>query len=246
MASLHKDPRGKSPYWYCAYQTTDGARHFRSTKATDKRQARQICDTWAKASALGAKLSPDRARQVIAQGVADILMASGQTLPSAKIRDWCKRWLETKELEAETRTHERYETSIRRFIEFLGSKADEDLDALKVNDVLRFRDSVAKKLSATSTNMDLKVLRACLYSAQKQDLVEKNVAAKVDTLKQRGENKRRGFTLAEIGKVLLRCDEACGEWRGLVLTGLYTGQRLGDVAGLTWGRWTWARAAFPL
>ncbi|MGD0252171.1 MAG: tyrosine-type recombinase/integrase [Verrucomicrobiota bacterium] len=234
MASLHKDPRKKSPYWYCAYQTPDGARHFRSTKATDKRQARQICGTWAKASALGAKLSPDKARRVIAQGVADILMASGQTLPSATIRDWCKRWLETKTLEAEPRTHERYETCLRRFLEFLGSKAGEDLDALKVNDVLRYRDYVAKRLSATSTNMELKVLRACLNSAQKQDLVEKNVAAKVDILKQRGENKRRGFTLAEVGRVLKRCDEAGGEWRGLVLTGLYTGQRLGDVAGLTW------------
>src|SRR5450432_3136180 len=129
MPSLHKDPRGKSPYWYCAYQTRDGARHFRSTKATDKRQARQICDTWAKASALGAKLSPDKARQVIAQGVADILMASGQTLPSATIRDWCKRWLESKSLETEPRTHERYETSIRRFIGFLGGKADGDLES---------------------------------------------------------------------------------------------------------------------
>jgi integrase len=234
MASLHKDPRGNSPYWYCAYQTSDGTRHFRSTKTTDKRQARQICDTWAKASAIGAKLSPDKARQVIAQGVADILMASGQTLPSATIRDWCKRWLETKALEAEPRTHERYKTCLRRFLEFLGSKAGEDLDALNVNDVLLYRDFVAKRLSATTTNMELKVLRACLYAAQKQDLVEKNVAAKVDILKQRGENKRRGFTLAEVGRVLKRCDEAGGEWRGLVLTGLYTGQRLGDVAMLTW------------
>jgi integrase len=234
MASLHKDPRGKSPFWYCAFQTSDGTRHFRSTKTTDKKEATQICNTWAKASALGAKLSPDKARQVISQGVADVLMASGQTLPSATIRDWCKRWLESKALEAEPRTHERYETSIRRFLGFLGGKADGDLESLKVNDVLKFRDFVAKQLSATSTNMDLKVLRSCLYAAQKQDLLERNVAAKVDTLKQRGESKRRGFTLAEIGRVLKRCNEAGGEWRGLILAGLYTGQRLGDVAGLTW------------
>ncbi len=234
MASLHKEPRGKSPFWYCAFQTPDGARHFRSTKTTDKRQARQICDTWAKAALLGDKLTPEKARAVIAGGVANVLLASGQTLPTATLRDWCKRWLETKALEAEPRTHERYKTSLRRFVAFLGSKSGEDLDALKVNDVLRFRDYVAKRLSATSTNMDLKVLRACLYSAQKQDLVEKNVATKVDTLKQRGESKRRGFTLAEVGKVLKRCDQAGGEWRGLILTGLYTGQRLGDVAGLTW------------
>jgi hypothetical protein len=53
----------------------------------------------------GAKLSPEEARQVMARGVGDVLMASGQTLPSATIRDWFKRWLESKGLEAEPRTH---------------------------------------------------------------------------------------------------------------------------------------------
>lgn len=236
MASLHKDPRGRSPFWYCAFNTADGVRRFKSTKTTDKRQATQICNTWAKAAALGGKLSPDKARQVIAQGVADVLMSSGQTMPSATIRDWCKRWLDSKALEAEPRTRERYETSVRRFLDFLGRKAGDDLDALNVDDVLRFRDAVAKRLSVTSTNMDLKVLRACLYSAQKQDLVDKNVAVKVDTLRHRGGTTRRGFTLEEVRKVLEQCDAAGGEWSGLVLAGLYTGQRLGDVASLTWSQ----------
>jgi integrase len=236
VASLHKDPRGKSPFWYCAFISKEGGRHFRSTKTKDKRQAVQICNTWAKAAALGGKLSPDKARQVIAQGVADMLMASGQTLPSATIRDWCTRWLESKSLEAEPRTHERYETSIKRFLLFLRRRADEDLDTVKVSDVLGFRDEVAKRLSTTSTNMDLKILRACLHLAQRQDLVEKSVAAKVEILKQRGEAKRRAFTLEEVRKVLKQCDEAGGEWRGLVLMGLYTGQRLGDVASLIWSQ----------
>jgi hypothetical protein len=83
-------------------------------------------------------------------------------LPFETIRNWCKRWLETKTLEAEPHTHERSQTSLRRFLEFLGSKADGDLDALKVNDVLRSRDFVAQRFSATNTNLDLKVLRACL------------------------------------------------------------------------------------
>src|SRR5208283_3876789 len=236
MASLHKDPRGKSPFWYCAFTSKEGGRHFRSTKAKDKRQAVQICNTWAKAAAFGDKLSPDKARQVIAQGVADSLMVSGQTLPSATIRDWCKRWLESKSVEAEPRTHERYESSIRSFLGFLGPKANQDLESLSVNDVLGFRDAVAKRLSTGSTNLELKVLRACLYAAQRQDLVEKNVAAKVEALKQRGEAKRRAFTLDEVRKVLKQCDQAGGEWRGLVLVGLYTGQRLGDVASMTWSQ----------
>jgi integrase len=236
MASLHKDPRGKSPYWYCAYMSHDGGRHFRSTKTQDKRQAAQICSTWAKASGLGRKLSTAKARQVIAQGVADMLMASGQTLPSATIRNWCERWLEGKSVEAEPRTHERYQTSINRFLKSIGRKADEDLDALTVADVVKFRDEVATRLSPGSTNMDLKVLRACLYAAERQELVQRNVAAKVETLSQRGQAKRRAFTLDEVRKLLRQCDQAGGEWRGLVLTGLYSGQRLGDVARLTWSQ----------
>lgn len=231
MASLHRQP-GR-PNWFCAY-TVDGVRRFRSTKTTDKKQAWQVCNTWAKASALGGKLTPDKAREVIAAGVADVLMATGQTLPSASIRDWFKRWLEFKEVENEQRTHERYEVSIRRFIQFLGTKADGDLTTLKADDLIRFRDQTAKSLSTTSCNMDLKVLRACLGAAVRQELIEKNVATNVATLKQRGEQKRRAFTLAEIQKVLGVCDERGGEWRGLVLVAVYTGQRLGDVARLTW------------
>ncbi len=85
MASLHRQP-GK-PNWFCAY-SVDGVRRFRSTQTSDKKQAWQVCNTWAKASALGGKLSPERAREVIAAGVADVLMATGQTLPSATIPAW--------------------------------------------------------------------------------------------------------------------------------------------------------------
>jgi hypothetical protein len=187
MASLHRQP-GK-PNWFCAYTTADGVRRFRSTQTSDKKQAWQVCNTWAKASALGGKLTPERAREVIAAGVADVLMATGQTMPSASIRDWFKRWLEYKEVESELRTHERYEVSVRRFLNHLGSKADRDLTALTADELIRFRDHTAKTLSTTSCNMDLKVLRACLSAAVRQDLIERNVAKNVAALKQRGEGK---------------------------------------------------------
>src|SRR5437899_364866 len=126
MASLHKDPRGKSPFWYCAYTLPAGERKFRSTKTGDKAQAKEICRVWANAAIRGDKLTPDTAREVIARGVADVLAASGQVLPNATIREWSKRWLECKALENEPRTHERYETTMNRFLEFLGKKADKD------------------------------------------------------------------------------------------------------------------------
>src|SRR5438093_1082328 len=51
MASLHKDPRGKSPFFYCAFTLPDGRRTFRSTKLTDRKKAWEVCLQWEKAAA---------------------------------------------------------------------------------------------------------------------------------------------------------------------------------------------------
>ena len=42
MASVHKDPRGKSPYWFVSYRTLDRKQRFRSTKETDRTKAEAI------------------------------------------------------------------------------------------------------------------------------------------------------------------------------------------------------------
>jgi integrase len=52
-------------------------------------------------------------------------------------------------------------------------------------------------------------------------------------LKSTAESKRRAFTLSETKRILRACGNDT-EWRGLVLFGLYLGQRLGDLARLTW------------
>src|SRR5579871_2450740 len=111
MASLHKQ-HGK-PNWFCAFTTPDGTRRFKSTGTADKKQAEQICRTWAKASLYGEKLNADKAREIIAEGVADVLAATGQHLPTIKIVDWFKRWLEAKSVENEASTHTRYEVALR-------------------------------------------------------------------------------------------------------------------------------------
>ena len=60
-----------------------------------------------------------------------------------------------------------------------------------------------------------------------------NPGVRVKLLKSAKESKRRAFTLAEIKRILKACGDNV-EWRGLLLFGLYTGQRLGDLARLTW------------
>src|SRR5262249_55200756 len=82
-------------------------------------------------------------------------------------------------------------------------------------------------------NLSLKVLRVCFGEAVRQGLLAVNPAMRVPVLKTRDKSARRAFTLSEIKRILKACGDDT-EWRGLVLFGLYVGQRLGDLAKLTW------------
>ena len=240
MPSIHRQP-GR-PYWFCAFsiidpQTNRSRRVFRSTKTSDKRQALEICRAWHKASlkARTGKLSVDAAREVIAHGVADVFTAANiESLPSASTGAWCETWLEAKAIEAEASTNDRYARIVERFVDFLGvAKSKRDLSTLQASDVARFRDREAKELSRSTANLSLKVLRVCFGEAVRQGLLASNPAVRVKLLKSSQESKRRAFTISEIKRVLKACSDDV-EWRGLVLFGLYLGQRLGDLGRLTW------------
>jgi integrase len=240
MPSIHRQP-GR-PFWFCAFsifdpQTNRSRRVFRSTKTNDRKQALEICRTWHKAAlkARNGKLSVDAAREVIAQGVSDVFTAANiESLPSAFIKSWCETWTEAKAIETEESTHARYKRVIERFTSFLGeAKSKRDLSTLQASDVARFRDREAKELSRSTANLGVKVLRICLGEAVRQGLLAVNPAVRVKLLKSTAESKRRAFTLAEIKRILKACGDDT-EWRGLVLFGLYLGQRLGDLAKLTW------------
>ena len=239
MPSVHRQP-GR-PFWFCAFsifnpETRTSRRVFRSTKTRDKKQALEICRAWHKAALKARKgeLSVDAAREVIAQGVADVFtVANVESLEKHSIKSWCETWLEAKAIEAGEATHDRYKGIIERFIEFLGAKSNRDLSTLQANDIARFRDREAKERARATANLSLKVFRVALGEAVRQGLLTVNPAVRVKLLKSTAESKRRAFTLAEIKRIL----KACGddqEWRGLVLFGLYLGQRLGDLARLTW------------
>jgi integrase len=240
MPSIHRQP-GR-PYWFCAFsiwnpETLTSRRVFRSTKTRDKKQALEICRVWHKAAlkARNGKLSVDAAREVIAQGVSDVFTAANiESLPSESIKSWCETWTEAKAIETEESTHARYKRVIERFTGFLGeAKSKRDLSTLQAIDVARFRDREAKELSRSTANLGVKVLRICLGEAVRQGLLAVNPAVRVKLLKFTAESKRRAFTLNEIKRILKACGDDT-QWRGLVLFGLYLGQRLGDLAKLTW------------
>jgi integrase len=238
-------------------------RVFRSTGILKdnkrKRDAQKICDTWQDAVSLArhdkltehearklidrcasdvarhGRLSADAARKLVKPGIDDIMEAANLVpLESKTIRSWCEHWLETKEIEVDASSHVRYKRIIQRFLDFIGKeKSRRDVTALQADDIAKFRNREAKALSRGTAKLSVKVLRMCFGDAVKQGLLTVNPGASVKVLESNGESARRPFSPAEITRILRECGDDV-EWRGLVLFGLYLGQRLGDLAKLTW------------
>ena len=140
-------------------------------------------------------------------------------------------WLKRKELEAGDKTHARYSTVATQFTEHLGAKAERDIANVTAADITKFRDTLAKRVTAGTVNTNLKILRSAFAQARRDGLIDVNEAERVTLLKRKDRFERRPFTLPELRRIL---EAATDEWRGMILFGLYTGQRLGDIATLTW------------
>jgi integrase len=230
MASLRRFPGSR--YWFACFIGPDGRRCQRSTKETDKGRAQKIADRYAEAARLGRMglLADRQARKVIA----DIYQISNRAvLRDETIRGYFNGWLERKERETTNATFRRYAGIVSEFLKWLGSRANLGLAHLSSAEVGNFRDTLAKKYSPVSVNVARACIRAALYDAFRNGLVDVNEAARVPKLDEqtKGRQKRRAFTKDELRRILAVADN---EWRGMVLVGAYGGLRLGDVSLLCW------------
>jgi integrase len=157
---------------------------------------------------------------------------TGTGLVSQTARTFVASWLERTRGEVSASTRTKYEQTARLWLESLSGKADLDMTTIRQNDIARFRDEQARRVSTGTANGMLKIVRVLLGAAEADGIVQRNEARFVKRLKVVGEeNARRPFTLPELQRILEACD---AEWRALVMFGFYTGARLGDLAALTW------------
>ena len=223
MASLRKKPN--SGFWYACFNLPNGQRTQRSTKLNDRKAAQKLANTWEDAS--DKKVTEAQARHVLSDIYEDI---HGQPLSSATFSAYATQWLARKKGEVSGPTFKAYEHAIEEFRGGLKAKANDQINYITVADIAAWRDASAEKASPATANNKLKVIRVFFQSAWRDGLVPENVAAKVQSLK--GETSiRRDFTLDELKLILEAADE---EWKGMILAGVYTGQRLKDIASLTW------------
>ena len=230
MAFLRKFPR--SPYWFAGYTAPDGRRVQRSTKQSRHKQAQLVANEWEKAARLAAekRLGEAQARRIISDIYA---VVSNEPLRSAVAQEFLMGWAEKRKVDTALRTHQAYAQVARDFIKSLGARASMDISQLTKTDVIKYRDEVLARTSIATANKSLKYLRVALNAAYKDGVAQDNPAAKVDVIRRRLADitERRPFTVKEIKTIMTH---ASGEWKGLILFGLYTGQRLKDIARLTW------------
>jgi integrase len=126
------------------------------------------------------------------------------------------------------------------FLEHLGLKrAEADIADVSRTDIVAFRDSLyGRKLAPDTVNRYIKILRMLFKAAHRDRFVLENPVEHVEPVKYASNARRRPFTIPEIQAVLAVADP---EWQSLIKFGLYSGQRLGDLALLTWSNIDLAR-----
>lgn len=259
MASIHLDPRGKSPYWYCAYRLPNGRRVFRSTKRKNRDEAQEYCRTLERGSKLGASdnLTESRAYELISEIVE---ITRGEPLKFYTAEEWLRDWLAGKKAAKSHATYLKYRHTIDSFISALGSKAKRNLNQVTTRDVQRFRDAeLATGKHPSTCNYAVKHLRIPFNVARRQGLIPHNPAGAVEMIDtNRDEQTAKGtFTIKQL-QALLKAAPS-DDWRGVILMAFYTGARLQDVVNMRWmsvdlqeqlisfrARKTWENVTIPM
>jgi integrase len=231
MASIHKDPRGKSPYWQCYYSLPDGRRTSRSTRQRDRKKAWAFCLKLEEASdkARIGELTEASARRI----VDDILTSSGaRALPISTVRAFAGRWLASKEASVTGHTARRYSQVVAAFLESLGPLAERSIQCVTGAHIVTYRDRRLREdhISRGTLGRDLSALSSLFIAARRQGLIVVNPVEGVG-LPVNKPLDRETFTTQELGALLA---VASAEWRTLILCGYFLAGRLVDMATLCW------------
>jgi integrase len=243
MAYLFKNPG--SPFWYAGFDFIgeDGRTHRaqRSTKVLhslqggvreNRKHAEKLAAQFEEAARKGSegRLTIAAARSVLSEITERF---TGTKLETATVREHFASWLANKRPGLAKQSVVRYELVTRDFLACLGQRANIPLEYLQERDVIAFRDAESRASKSSRTvNLSVKIIRSALKIAVKNKLITHNPADGVDAVT--GEAiQREPFTAAEIEKLIAAAPDL--EWRGLIMLGLYTGGRIGDLSHLKWG-----------
>lgn len=204
---------------------------MQSTKLVDRNAARAFALEIERAEKLaGAGCLVEAQATAILKGILE-RAGGGETLRSRITEEWLRSWIEGKEATKSVSTGVRYGQIVEEFIEHLGHRAKKPLSAITSRDIQSFlKKRTDSGCSATTVQLDGKILRTAFNRARREGLITTNAAEAVE-LPERDSVERGTFTPAEV-KILI--EAANGEWKTMILLAYYTGARLGDCCRMEW------------
>ncbi len=263
MASLRKDPRGFSKYWYACITVPGKGQTQRCTKvlATERNrgEALTVAERWEReAKHLGPaihlenraavfeaivsftqKTIAGEATEADGRDVVDRLLEStGQSaVKNESARVFSERWLRAQIVGLAETSILSYNLAVRLFLEHLGPMADKPLRAVRPEQIETFKTArIGTGLAAKTVDRDLKVIRAIFRSAIKQGHLNFDPSQTVSLV-----SKKKKAETQTISREVFRPKEldailntATGDWRTATFIGRYTGARLSDCVSMCW------------
>lgn len=171
----------------------------------------------------------DRAEKILGKAVEAGL---GMTMASGSVEETITKWLQRQCRVVRKSSGDSYSKAVSRFLSFLGERSKLPLHRITREDVEGFQETEAKTTAASTSYLKVKTLRIFFKDAMIRGLITKNpsfgVKKTTEDVKREG---RRAFNVEQLKAIETQCT---GEWRGIFLFGLYTGQRLADIANIRW------------
>jgi len=236
MASLVRKPTSK--YWFACFRDAHDKQHRKSTRETDRKRAAKIAEEFERVAQR--KGNAKRVRETFAGLYRQMY---GEALPHTTASAFVHGWLTQKRPETSRTTMQSYEKTVRAFLAFLDGRADADLSEVTKADLVKFRNVLSERLAAKTVNRYVKTLRMLFKAARRDGVIFDDPSEFVERAKERSRDVRRPFTLEALRAVMGVADD---EWRSMLRFGLFTGQRLYDVAALRWEQINLAREEIRL
>ncbi len=235
MAYIWKKPNTR--YWQAAWLAADGKRKNASTGIENyernRSKALRIADEY-EAVSRGQK-GAVQVKETLAQLLKDTGLSSDEGILSSTVRAYCDRFLEHKKLEVGSSSLSSYKKSFENLCGWLGDKADRPIEIVTLPILKDFRAHLIESYAEPTAKRKIKAVKAMFSECHAEGYSLTNPASRLD-VSIKGQNRaekasKRPFTLDEIKKL---AEIASDEWRSMIYFGLYTGQRLGDLATLRW------------
>lgn len=218
MASVRK--RKGSAFWYACITLENGKQRQFSTGLEDKEEALAVAVA-AERSARKFSEKPHQLRAAL-ERIAEDFVPPEEVDPAR----WLMEWAAGRKGEVSAATFSTYQNTALEASAWLKRAGVRNFSAMTPRVMTDLRNHWAETNSPVTVNTKMKHLHAAFSSAP----VPVNPVAEVQTLRQ-AQTRRREFRMAELDVLL---PTLTGEWRAMVMLGLYTGQRMNDLAVLTW------------